>query len=180
MNDRTVRQSPFAYLFTTNPASAPFWLIIRLYVGWQWLSAGWEKVISPAWFGTSAGAALQGFIQGSLAKTAGTHPDVQAWYAAFLQGAVLPHLVIWSNFVAIGEVVVGAGLILGLFTGVMAFFGFFMNVNYLMAGTVSTNPVLLVLALGLMLAHRAAGLWGLDRFMHRNSSRAPLVSGNTA
>ncbi len=180
MNDLTVRQSAFTHFFTADTSSAPFWFVIRLFVGWQWLVAGWEKVLSPAWFGGNAGAALQGFIQNSLAKTAGAHPDVQSWYAAFLQGAVLPHLVAWSNLVAVGELLVGAGLILGLFTGIMAFFGFFMNLNYLLAGTVSTNPVLLVLALGIILAHRVAGHWGLDRFVRRGISRASRMRGNTA
>ncbi len=164
MNDYTVRQSGFAHFFTNSSASAPLWLIVRLYLGWEWLLAGWEKVISPVWFGSNAGAALQGFIQGAVGKTGGVHPDVFMLYAAFLQSAVLPHLVLWSNFVAVGEVLVGLGLIVGLFTSLAAFFGFFMNLNYLFAGTVSTNPLLLVLALGIMLAHRVAGSWGLDRY----------------
>lgn len=37
------------------------WLVLRLYVGWEWLTAGWEKVQNPAWFGGQAGSALQGF-----------------------------------------------------------------------------------------------------------------------
>lgn len=168
------RPGAITRFFTANTASAPFWLIVRLYLGYEWFMAGWEKVINPVWFGTGAGAALQGFLQGSLAKTAGAHPDVSGWYAAFLQSAVAPHLVAWSNFVAVGEVIVGLMLILGLCTGVFAFFGFFMNLNYLLAGTVSTNPVLLVLALGLMLANRVAGYWGLDRFIRR-----PLFRGST-
>ena len=87
MNDYSVRQSAFAHFFTVSPASAPFWLIVRLYLGWQWLMAGYEKVISPAWFGSSAGAALNGFVQGALGKTSGVHPDVSLWYASFLQSA---------------------------------------------------------------------------------------------
>ena len=167
MKETTIRQSAFSYFFTTSTASAPLWFIVRLYLGYEWFMAGWEKIINPVWFGTGAGAALQGFVQGSLAKTAGAHPDVSGWYAAFLQSAVLPHLMVWSNFVAIGEIIVGIGLIVGLCTGVMAFFGFFMNLNYMLAGTVSTNPVLLVLALGLMLAHRVAEYWGLSRYVRR-------------
>ncbi|MBI5405751.1 DoxX family protein [Candidatus Kaiserbacteria bacterium] len=126
--------------------------------------AGWDKVVNPVWFGNDAGAAVQGFVQGALSKTAGAHPDVQMWYASFLQNAVLPNATVWANAVAVGEVLVGLGLIVGLFTGAAAFFGFFMNINYLLAGTVSANPVLLLLALGLMSARRVAGHWGLDRY----------------
>jgi len=164
MNDHTCAHSRFAHFFTISPASAPLWLIVRLYLGYEWLMAGWEKAINPAWFGSGAGAAMNGFVQGALAKTSGLHPDVQMWYASFLQSAVLPHLVAWSNAITVGEIMVGLGLIVGLCTGTAAFFGFFMNLNFLLAGTVSTNPIMLVLALGVMSAPRVAGYWGLDRF----------------
>jgi thiosulfate dehydrogenase [quinone] large subunit len=39
-----------------------------------------------------------------------------------------------------------------------------MNLNYLLAGTVSTNPILLILQLFLILAWRVAGWYGLDRW----------------
>jgi len=144
--------------------SAPFWLAVRVYLGGQWLMAGYEKLINPAWFGSEAGAALGGFIQGALAKTSGLHPDVQGWYASFLQSVVLPHITVWSNAVTVGELLIGLGLIVGLCTFAAAFFGFFMNINFLLAGTVSVNPIWLLLALGIMLAHNVAGSWGLDRF----------------
>jgi thiosulfate dehydrogenase [quinone] large subunit len=50
-----------------------------------------------------------------------------------------------------GEVAVGAALILGFLTGIAAFFGGLMNANYLLAGTVSTNPILFILATWLVL-----------------------------
>ena len=36
---------------------ARFWLIVSIYVGWEWLVAGWGKVTDPAWFGANAGRA---------------------------------------------------------------------------------------------------------------------------
>ena len=117
------------------------WLIVRLYVGYEWFLAGWNKVQNPAWFGSSAGGALAGFLKGALAKSTGEHPDVQGWYAAFLQNVVLPNASLWSNIVVVGEILVGIRLILGIFTGIAALFGSFMNFNYLLAGTVSTNPI---------------------------------------
>lgn len=172
MKTYTVEQSKFAHFLTADAKSAPLWFIVRLYLGYEWVMAGWDKVINPVWFGSGAGAALKGFVQGAVAKTAcapgvaasACHPDVPMWYASFLQSMVLPHAMVWSNFVAVGEVLVGLGLIVGLFTGIAAFFGFFMNMNYLLAGTVSVNPILLILALPLMLAWRVAGYWGLDRY----------------
>src|SRR5215831_14835179 len=73
-----------------------FWLVVRVYVGWQWLSGGIEKLESPAWVGPNAGAAMTGFVNSALGKTAGEHPDVAGWYAGFLQTFVLPYAATWS------------------------------------------------------------------------------------
>jgi thiosulfate dehydrogenase [quinone] large subunit len=102
---------------------------------------------------------------GGLAKTVGEHPDVQWWYAWFLSHVVLPHTLVFSNMVAVGEVMVGVALVLGCFTGVAAFFGSFMNLNYLLAGAVSINPQLFVLQLFLVLSYRVSGYIGLDRYL---------------
>jgi len=160
-----IEESPLSKFLFSNTKFAWFWLIVRLYVGWEWLSAGWEKVINPVWTGSNAGAALGGFIKGALSKTAGDHPDVQGWYASFLQNVVLPHANTWSHFVAYGELLVGIALIIGVLTGIAAFFGLFMNLNYLLAGTVSTNPILFVLAIGIILAWKTAGYYGGDRYL---------------
>jgi len=141
------------------------WIIPRLYVGWAWIKAGWGKLNNPAWVGSKAGTALSGFISGALAKTTGAHPDVQSWYAAFLQSTILPHVATWSFVVTLGEILVGIGLLLGAFTGIAAFFGIFMNMNYLLAGSVSVNPILLIISIFLVLAWKTAGWWGLDRWL---------------
>lgn len=160
----TIEQSALAHFFIADKKSAPLWLLVRLYLGYEFLIAGWAKVANPAWFGSDAGAALKGFVQGALGKTVGAHPDVYTWYASFLQSTVLPNLIVWSNAVVIGEIAIGLGLIVGLCTRSAAFFAFFMAFNFLLAGTVSVNPMLIMLALGIMLAHRVAGYWGLDRW----------------
>lgn len=151
--------------FFTNQNSSIFWLIVRLYVGFVWVMAGFEKIMNPLWFGNGAGAPLTGFIQGALTKTTGMHPDVYMWYASFLQNFVLTHTVLFSNMVALGELAVGIALILGLFVGISAFFSAFMNFNYLLAGTVSINPMFFLLGILLMLAWRVAGFIGLDYYL---------------
>lgn len=160
-----IEESPFSHFFLANTKMAWFWLVMRLYLGWEWLQAGWDKVHNPAWAGSDAGAALTGFVQGALAKTGGAHPDVQWWYAWFLEHAILPHAAVWSNLVAWGELLVGVALILGFLVGVSAFFGMFMNLNYMLAGTVSVNPIWFTLGIGLVLAWRVAGYIGLDRWV---------------
>ncbi|MDO8493478.1 MAG: DoxX family membrane protein [bacterium] len=148
----------------TDTRFSPLWLLARIYIGYDWLMAGWGKFTNPAWIGSDAGTAITGFLNGALQKTAGAHPDVSAWYAAFIQNIALPHPVIFSYLVTYGEMAVGLGLIFGLYTGLAAFFGAFMNFNYLFAGTISTNPIMILLQIPLILAWKTAGWLGLDRF----------------
>ncbi len=165
MKNTIIEESPLSKLVFHNTRSAWFWLVVRVYVGWQWLIAGWEKIHNLAWVGKDAGGALSGFVQGALQKTGSTHPDVQGWYAYFLEHIVLPHASLWSHFVAYGELLVGVALIIGLFTGIAAFLGLFMNLNYLLAGTVSVNPILFTLSIGIMLAWKIAGYYGADCYV---------------
>ncbi len=160
-----ISEPPIARFMFADTRFAFVWLLIRLYVGWEWLAAGWGKFNNPAWVGEKAGVAIQGFLNGALAKTSGAHPDVSGWYAAFIQNIALPNAPLFSYLVTFGEIAVGIGLILGLFTGIAAFFGTFMNMNFLFAGTVSVNPILLLLQLFLILAWRVAGWFGCDRWL---------------
>lgn len=160
LNDPPVAKSLFG-----DVRWAWIWLIFRVYLGWEWLQAGWGKLHNPAWTGAKAGTALSGFINGALQKTGGAHPDVQGWYASFLQSVVLPNAHAWSYLVSWGEFLVGIALILGIFTGIAAFFGSIMNVSYLLAGAVSTNPILFAIATWLVLAWKTAGWFGLDRWV---------------
>lgn len=160
-----ISESPLSKFLFANKKAAWVWLAVRLYVGWAWLQAGLHKVGEAKWTGDMAGDAMKGFITGALTKTEGAHPDVQGWYAWFLENVMLPHTDIWGPIIAWGEVVIGIALILGLFTGIMAFLGSFLNVNFLLAGTVSTNPILFVLATGLVLGWRVAGYIGLDQIV---------------
>jgi thiosulfate dehydrogenase [quinone] large subunit len=160
-----INESPISQFLFANTRTAWFWLLVRLYVGYSWLTAGLHKVGTSGWTGEEAGASVRGFAGGALAKTTGEHPDVQAWYAWFLENAVLPNADVFSYLVAYGEVLVGAALIIGIFVGFASFFGMFMNASFLLAGAVSVNPVLFILSIGLLLAWRVAGYIGVDRWV---------------
>jgi thiosulfate dehydrogenase (quinone) large subunit len=152
-----------AKFFLGSSGAAALWFVVRMNVGAQWLLAGWEKAQSPAW-GTS-GAAMKGFVTGALAQTTGAHPSVQGWYGTFLQNVVLPNAGVWSFLITWGEVAVGLGVLVGALTGIAAGFGVLMNLNYLLAGTVSINPILGTFGLFLVFAWRVAGFYGLDRYL---------------
>jgi thiosulfate dehydrogenase (quinone) large subunit len=161
----TFSDPPVARALFSSPRWAWIWLILRVYLGSQWLSEGLDKMRTPSWFGTQAGSFLTSWATKALQKATGAHPDVQGFYAWFLQHVVLPHAVIWSYAIVFGEICVGLGLILGMFTGIAAFFGSIMNFNYLLAGTVSTNPIFFAIATLLVLAWKTAGYYGVDRWL---------------
>src|SRR5947209_1962073 len=175
-----VPEPPIARFLFADTRMAWLWLIVRLYVGYQWITAGLEKLtgysftfdasfgqkLSSPWvFGAHDGAAIKGFVSGALAQASGPHPAVQGWYASFLQSVVLPNAALFAYLVTFGEVLIGLGLIFGVLTGIAAFFGVFMNLNFLLADAVSINPVIGVLALFLVLAWRIAGFYGIDSYL---------------
>lgn len=143
----------------------PLWAVVRIYLGYLWLSAGWGKVTNPAWVGAEAGVAVTGFLSRALTLAGGEHPSVQGWYAWLIERVFLPNAAVMSYLVAFGEVLVGLALILGFLTGLSAFTGGFLNASFLLAGTVSTNPVMFILATWLVLAWRIAGYYGLDYWL---------------
>src|SRR4051794_40018462 len=146
------------FLFASRQA-AWLWLIVRLYLAYSWIPAGWAKITSGEWlFGD--GAPVAGVVSKAVAD-----PGTPTWYATFLSDWVLPHASVFATLVALGEVAVGLGLLVGLLTGIAAFFGVFMNANYVLAGVLSSNPVLIVLGSLIMLAWRNAGWIGLDRWL---------------
>jgi len=161
----TLPEPPISKFLFADTRLSWIWLVLRIYIAWQWIVAGWEKVTSPVWMGPHAGGALVGFVGGALKKSGGAHPDVSGWYSVWLHNVVLPNAGFFSNIVAIGELTVGICLFLGLFTGIAAFLGATMNMNYLFAGTVSINPIMVLIQLFLILAWRVAGWIGLDQWI---------------
>ena len=164
--DKTIIQdSPFARLLFSDVRFASFWLVVRVYIGWLWLSSGWGKVQNPAW--TDTGQALAGFWKGAVAIPAQGSPRITFdWYRNFLQFLIDTEAYVWfGKLIAFGELLVGIGLIVGAFVGIAAFFGAAMNFNFMLAGTASTNPLMFLLAMLLIMAWKTAGYYGLDRFL---------------
>lgn len=152
-------------LFSTTKFSW-LWLIARLYIGYQWLESGWEKLTSPAWM--QGGAALQGFWKYATAvDPTNTHPAVAyGWYRAFLQLLLDSNSYVWfAKLIAVGEFLVGVALIIGMFTGIAAFFAGFLNWNFMMAGSAGVNPLMFVITILLILAWKVAGYYGVDHWL---------------
>lgn len=162
----TIQDPPVAESLFSNTRWAWLWLIARIYVGYTWLSSGLQKVANPAWVQT--GEALRAFWERSIAiPEAPARPAISFdWYRAFIQSLLDAQAYTWfAKLVTAGELLIGAALILGMFTGIAAFFGGFMNWNFMMAGSASTNPMLFMLSILLILAWKTAGWIGLDRWL---------------
>lgn len=148
-----------------DPRWRPVWLLLRLWLGYQWLEAGLHKVMDPRWMIT--GDAVRGYWMRAAGMLPGTTPTIKyEWYQTFIRWLAESGQQVWfGKLVAVGELLVGIGLILGAFTLVAAFFGAFMNLNYMLAGTASTNPMMYTVAILIIIAGPAAYHWGVDRFL---------------
>jgi thiosulfate dehydrogenase [quinone] large subunit len=160
----------FARFLFSNTRAGLFWLPIRLFLGFSWLVSGWGKLTDPdgAWIGANAGSALAAYWERavSIPEAPARPPITYDWYRDFIQLLLDGNHESWFTYVIVGgELLVGLGLILGALTGIAAFFGALMNMSFLLAGSASTNPVLFTAAIGLMLAWRVAGYYGLDRYL---------------
>jgi thiosulfate dehydrogenase [quinone] large subunit len=154
---------PLSQFLFANPRLAPVWLVIRLWLGWQWLQAGLAKAQDPGWM--DSGQALRGFWQGAL-TTSPRPVIVYDWYRAFIEALLVGgHYVWFGKLIVLGELAVGVALILGAFTGLAAAGGLLLNLNYLLAGSASTNPVLAIVEVLVMFGWKVAGWWGLDRWL---------------
>jgi thiosulfate dehydrogenase [quinone] large subunit len=156
----------FARFLFNNRAAGLFWLPIRVFVGLSFLDAGLHKLSDPGW--TQGGSSLLGFWQHAVAV-----PEAPAraaitydWYRDFIQFLININAEPWFAWlVLLGEIAIGVGLIFGVLTGIAAFFGALMNMSFLLAGSASTNPVLFTFGIGLMLAWKVAGYYGVDRYL---------------
>ena len=126
------------------------YLAARLFVGWEFLYAGWLKATN-GWYTQHAGAAeVKGILAGAVAQSHATaqnpFPPVSHWFGWAADNMLMQHAELISYLVVTGEVLVGIGLILGLFTKVSAFFGITLNTLFMSAGALGAglNPEMVI------------------------------------
>ena len=160
-----VQDPPLARFLFADTRAGWFWLLVRLWLGYQWIEASLHKISNPAWVQT--GEALKGYWTNAVAIPAQGSPAITySWWRSFLQTMLDAQAYTWfAKLVAIGEFLIGLGLIVGALVGIAAFFGVLMNTSFLLSGSASTNPVMLLLAIGLILAWKVAGWIGVDRYL---------------
>jgi thiosulfate dehydrogenase [quinone] large subunit len=150
----------------TSTRWAWVWLPLRLYLGWIWFCAGWERISDLAWMQT--GEAVQKYWLSVLANSTDSPSYIvnTEWYRNFvrllLEGG---HYAWFGRLIVFTEIAIGILLLLGAFTGIAAAIAAFLNWNFIMAGTASANGWLLPLALLLVLGWQVAGNVGLDYWL---------------
>jgi thiosulfate dehydrogenase [quinone] large subunit len=161
-----IREPAFARFLFNSPRAGLFWLPIRLFLGFAWLEAGFHKLTGTGWV-NDGGSALAGFWAGAVKiPETGSAKISYDWYRDFINALLAGGHQQWFAWViTFGELALGVGLLLGALTGVAAFFGAMMNMSFLLAGSASSNPVLFTLAIGLVLAWKVAGTYGVDRYL---------------
>lgn len=123
------------------------------------------KVREDAWM--DGGVALRGFWQNAVqVPETGRAPIAFGWYRDFIQYLLDVEAYTWfSKVIVFSEIFFGILLILGAFTGIVALFSSFMSWNFIMAGAASTNGMMFLIAIGLILAWKVAGYIGLDYYL---------------
>lgn len=187
-----IEEPRVARWFFGSSHAAWIWLIVRLWLGWEWFQAGWGKVFGGditiavwnwdagehgftgdaniGWVRESGdvgiGDSVAGFAAGAIEAAEGPHPDVAYdWYVTFLEWIRDTAHPVLGPIVAIGELTIGLLLILGLFTGIAAALGAVLNFSFVFAGSVGVNPAMILASFLLILAWRNAGWIGLDRWV---------------
>lgn len=148
----------FLHFLRENRWASYLLAALRLYVGWQWLQAGWGKI-------TDGRFDASGFLTGAVHQSSGAHAAVQPWWGDFLHTVAIPNIWLFNTIVPWGEFLVGLGLILGVLTSFAALMGITMNFAYLLSGSTSTNPQLLFLSLFILIAGANSGKIGIDRWI---------------
>jgi len=143
-----------------NKYAAGAVLLLRLYFGWLWLEAGWLIMVD----GFDATGFLTRAIENPVADKA-TGAAVYPTYTAFIEHFALPNVKLINFLVPVGEFLIGLGMILGALTLAATFFGLMLNFLFLFAGTVSTNPWMILLGAFIFIAGANAGAFGLDRWL---------------
>lgn len=190
-----VNDPVFWQALTGNVWLSVLWLPLRFVLGINWLQAGYHKIFDAGWgrSGTVTqmrdGEMVEVYLErgqsmnGFLAGAAGVDPTtgeklldedgmeiagrtVFGWYENFLVWIVQNDHASWFGpLVSWGETLVGVGLLFGALLGIAAFFGTMMNMSFMLAGTVSSNPWMFGLTIFIILAWKTAGYLGLDRWL---------------
>jgi thiosulfate dehydrogenase [quinone] large subunit len=109
-------------------------LPLRLFLAVSFLAAGWDKLTDPQFFDSSA----PGYIGAQLAGFAGQSP-----LGGFLTSVAVPNATIFGALVLAGELAIGLGALVGLFSRKAAFFGVLLSLTLWLTASWNVTPFFL-------------------------------------
>jgi thiosulfate dehydrogenase [quinone] large subunit len=144
--------------------------LIRIAVGYHFVTAAWPKVTGPF----LAGHVLADELVKTVVK------DPFAWHRAFILGVVVPNAHFFSNLVAFGELAIGISLITGCLVRISSTFGAFHNLNILLAIAMANggpqlglNRIFIVMEIVFVLSAAGRAL-GVDGILNRRFPRSKV------
>ncbi|WP_055108112.1 DoxX family membrane protein [Paenibacillus ihumii] len=149
------------FLIKESKAGAVLLFLLRLYLGWKWLTAGWMKLTSSQPFDST------GYLQNAVANSKGDNPIVQYWWGRVLESSVLPNVEVFNFLVPWGEFLIGLALLFGICTLSAALTGMFMNLCFFLSGSISIIPQMLFCAFLLIYAGSNSGRIGVMYLLNR-------------
>lgn len=136
--------------------------VLRVYLGVLWVIASSDKVFKSDF---NAIGMIKGAIALPLANKPGNPGNyVYGWFTDFLKATTQggTNAGPFNFLVPYGELLVGIGLIVGCFTLAANFFGLMMGFTYLLCGSLSNIPTLIILGFIIMMGGFNASKIGLD------------------
>ncbi|GAA0137138.1 DoxX family protein [Paenibacillus sp. YSY-4.3] len=159
------------FFMRESKAGAIFLLLIRFYLGWKWLTAGWMKLTASQPFDST------GYLQNAVVNSKGENPIIQDWWGNLLESTIIPHVEVFNFLVPWGEFLVGLALLLGIFTVAAASAGMFMNLCFFLSGSISIIPQMLLCAFLIIYAGRNSERIGvmylLSRYWFKGEAATP-------
>jgi thiosulfate dehydrogenase [quinone] large subunit len=147
-----------------NTVASVILTIIRIWLGFQWLLDGIEKVTTKGGF--KANGLIMGAIKGGVQNVAPAKGQMYPLWTSFLKLATNngTSFGLFNFLVAWGELLVGLGLIVGLLTIPALLAALVMYYSYMLSGVVSINPIYLLLEFILLIGGLNSANIGLDRW----------------
>lgn len=140
-------------------------VILRVQLGLVFIVAGWPKISDLGnWPARMRGAVENAFL-----------PQSHDFYRGILESLILPNIELFAYIVAIGEIVIGIALLIGLATRVFSALAVFFLLNYMsMKGalfwTPSSNDAALMMNGLVVFLGNAGKVLGVDLFLGKKKT----------
>lgn len=104
---------------------------LRLFLGFTFLRASWDKLVDPAFFNPAAA----GYVGHQLALGASSSP-----LGGLLTGFIVPNATLFGMLTMAGELLIGLAVLLGWYTRFSAILGLFINLMFYLTITWDVQP----------------------------------------